>query len=701
MIYYGCQEGKRNKMANNKNLNEDNSWIPDEEQIYSDFMRKMDIERTRRAWERGERAPGTVDLNPVEPKEIDITKKDEPAKPAGVFSNIDAFVKQGMPKSAPAKKASRNDNVVRSGSGEEVSTGSGGKLRTRSADEFSNNPQDYYRRMMRPGQNEDTDMSELIRLSGLLNEKAVSKQQQKFMGMVHAMQKGEKIKGASTELKKVAKTMSKKDAKDFASTKHKDLPKRVTEDIMLDEGGQALKHITNRFKYEVKNFMNSGLMDDDLYEALYDYYADAGEMPYGVAKARTGDPHQWVEERFYQDMGSGMSEAAAPAQHDTLSELARLAGLNEDRVDECGDMGTDQQSSMNVSTNMSSDGNKNVTISASGDQAEALIDMLRLAGMGNDHVEQHEEPEVVMVSGDEMMDEDSDDGVNNPVANAIVRRITNQRMDLLKKYGPAAVTAAVDEVADFVGDVEEIGSSDVSGWVRHVEQLLGNMGEGGLEEEYANEPEEEYQTIASITRQGNDLNREKKQYAGKPRLGDNPMAEEMLDEELSNLLDSILIKRDMDEGVLDTVGSAISKGATAVSNFAGDVLGTEASALRNSPQLQQLDVGRKQFQGTPQGADFEKRYQQQLTRVQTGSGEVMDYDPKTGKSFPKAVNIPPVKAPAAPAAPATPNVTPKPRWAGSPTDVTQLEKGGIKGATMAPPDSKYPPGDKRNLTPTK
>lgn len=60
-------------------------------------------------------------------------------------------------------------------------------------------------------------------------EKAVSKQQQKFMGMVHAMQKGAKIKGASPELKKVAKTMSKKDVKDFAATKHKGLPKRVGE----------------------------------------------------------------------------------------------------------------------------------------------------------------------------------------------------------------------------------------------------------------------------------------------------------------------------------------------------------------------------------------------------------------------------------------------------------------------------------------
>jgi hypothetical protein len=58
-------------------------------------------------------------------------------------------------------------------------------------------------------------------------EKAVSKQQQKFMGMAHAMQKGEKIKGASKELKKVAKTMKPKDTKDFAKTKHKGLPDKA------------------------------------------------------------------------------------------------------------------------------------------------------------------------------------------------------------------------------------------------------------------------------------------------------------------------------------------------------------------------------------------------------------------------------------------------------------------------------------------
>ena len=66
------------------------------------------------------------------------------------------------------------------------------------------------------------------------------------------------------------------------------------------------------------------------------------------------------------------------------------------------------------------------------------------------------------------------------VASAITRRILSQRLDLVKKYGPVAITQAIDDVADFVGDVEEIGSSDVSGWVNQVERSLGQ--EQGMEE---------------------------------------------------------------------------------------------------------------------------------------------------------------------------------------------------------------------------
>jgi hypothetical protein len=54
---------------------------------------------------------------------------------------------------------------------------------------------------------------------------AVSKAQQNLMGMVHKFkQEGGK---ASPKVKKIAKSMSGKDAKDFASTKTKNLPKHV------------------------------------------------------------------------------------------------------------------------------------------------------------------------------------------------------------------------------------------------------------------------------------------------------------------------------------------------------------------------------------------------------------------------------------------------------------------------------------------
>ncbi len=67
-----------------------------------------------------------------------------------------------------------------------------------------------------------------IAAESVVSEKAVSKAQQKFFGMAHAMQKGEKIKGASKDLKDVAKSMTKGDVKDFAKTKHKGLPQHVS-----------------------------------------------------------------------------------------------------------------------------------------------------------------------------------------------------------------------------------------------------------------------------------------------------------------------------------------------------------------------------------------------------------------------------------------------------------------------------------------
>lgn len=61
---------------------------------------------------------------------------------------------------------------------------------------------------------------------------------------------------------------------------------------------------------------------------------------------------------------------------------------------------------------------------------------------------------------------------DSPVLGAIIHRIMVGRTDLLAKYGPQSILSAAEDVADWVGDVEEIGSSDVSGWVKQVERML-------------------------------------------------------------------------------------------------------------------------------------------------------------------------------------------------------------------------------------
>ena len=75
----------------------------------------------------------------------------------------------------------------------------------------------------------------------------------------------------------------------------------LKENVTLDENGQTLQHILTTFKRDVKDFKETGELSDHLYDALFDYYAP--DMPYGVAKARTGDPSQWIADRFGADIG--------------------------------------------------------------------------------------------------------------------------------------------------------------------------------------------------------------------------------------------------------------------------------------------------------------------------------------------------------------------------------------------------------------
>jgi hypothetical protein len=63
---------------------------------------------------------------------------------------------------------------------------------------------------------------------------AKSKSQQRFMGMVRAVQKGE-MKSPSPEVAQAASSMTKTAVKDFASTKHKKLPEKKNEGLTFQE----------------------------------------------------------------------------------------------------------------------------------------------------------------------------------------------------------------------------------------------------------------------------------------------------------------------------------------------------------------------------------------------------------------------------------------------------------------------------------
>jgi hypothetical protein len=73
-------------------------------------------------------------------------------------------------------------------------------------------------------------------------------------------------------------------------------------------------------------------------------------------------------------------------------------------------------------------------------------------------------------------------GSDSPVANAIIRRIMSQHPGVLATHGPDRVMQAAQEVADWVGEVDEIGSSDVSGWTRDAIRALAELPDEPLDE---------------------------------------------------------------------------------------------------------------------------------------------------------------------------------------------------------------------------
>lgn len=85
--------------------------------------------------------------------------------------------------------------------------------------------------------------------------------------------------------------------------------------------------------------------------------------------------------------------------------------------------------------------------------------------------------DVDTMENDRGLDVSMDNEEENPVAGAILWRLTRQHPQVFMKYDMDDVLDAVNDVAGYVGDVEEIGSSDVSIWTREVLDQLGGVEE--------------------------------------------------------------------------------------------------------------------------------------------------------------------------------------------------------------------------------
>ena len=127
-----------------------------------------------------------------------------------------------------------------------------------------------------------------------LQEKAKSKNQQQFMGMVKKCQDTGDC--ASAEVKKAADSMKKSDVKDFASTKHKGLPDKVEE-------GREISYSDVRKEYDaILDFLKK----DILQKQGSKYVADALELLANDVRDSLHNPDPYDKDNYaYFDRDSG------------------------------------------------------------------------------------------------------------------------------------------------------------------------------------------------------------------------------------------------------------------------------------------------------------------------------------------------------------------------------------------------------------
>jgi len=215
-----------------------------------------------------------------------------------------------------------------------------------------------------------------------LEEKAVSTAQQKFMGMAHAMQKGEKIPGASKELKKVAKTMKKGDVEDFAKTKHKGLPKHVKQGKPVDEEMTDVLQAEKPYRDP-----KSGKMVTPPKGATQPP-ADSKFAPGDPRNAKPAKPAK--KEQSVKETDTNPTDAASNNSKGGMTFGKGIYDSFNRAIEDMIAESSQLNESISINTSISSEGNRNITINATDEDADKLAHILKLAGLSSqqdDHSE--------------------------------------------------------------------------------------------------------------------------------------------------------------------------------------------------------------------------------------------------------------------------------------------------------------------------
>ncbi len=149
-----------------------------------------------------------------------------------------------------------------------------------------------------------------------ISEKALSKKQQRFFGIVRAIQKGEQ-EPTTPETAKAAADMKKSDVKKYASTKHKKLPEKIEEKLDKDDK-PFVKKLVGKLRKGSKTHAKQA---DDLEKAMNEDLGATG--PKTAPSSEDMKKKQFAKEPLTQQT----LDARKSAQANVTGKMNQLGGI--------------------------------------------------------------------------------------------------------------------------------------------------------------------------------------------------------------------------------------------------------------------------------------------------------------------------------------------------------------------------------------